>query len=218
MFIPSTLDWKECGLQMRQTTKFPNDGRVTFTIDSAPSSAVALKIRVPYWATKGIAISVNGTPVDVTATPSTYLTIEHSWKAGDVVALDIPLVLHIDTAADDKQVQSAMYGPLVLAARLGTEDLTTAMIYGGYGPRGSDGGYPMPAIDLHPPIHQGANVETSAPPPPPADTVWFEQTEGSSQYPLQFRTKGRGLIHSLVPLNQIMDERYSVYLRNITAS
>jgi len=46
--------------------------------------------------------------------------------------------------------------------------------------------------------------------------VWVEQIEGTPQYPLQFRTRGRGPNHTLVPLDQIMDERYSVYLRNIT--
>jgi uncharacterized protein len=215
MFIPSTLDWKERCLKLRQTTRFPEDERITFTIDSAPSSPVALKIRVPYWATKDAAVSINGSPLDVAAAPSTYLTVEHPWKAGDVVAVDIPLVLHIETTPDDKQVQAAMYGPLVLAARLGAEGLTASMIYGGYGPRGYDDGYPMPVVDLRPHLHRSANGEPVAPPPAPADSVWFEQAEASPLYPLQFRTKGREPIHTLVPLNRIMDERYSVYLRNI---
>jgi uncharacterized protein len=215
LFIPSTLDWKERGLKLSQTTKFPNDERITLTIDSAPSSPVALKIRVPYWATKGAAVSINGSQLDVTATPSTYLTVEHPWKAGDVVAVEVPLVLHIETTPDDKQVQAAMYGPQVLAARLGAEGLTAGMIYGSYGPRGYDDGYPMPVVDLRPHIHRGASGEAVAPPSPPADSVWFEQAEASPLYPLQFRTTGREPIHTLVPLNQIMDERYSVYLRNI---
>jgi len=218
MFIPSTLDWRERGLKVSQTTRFPEDERITFTIDSAPSSPVALKIRVPYWATKGAAVSINGSPLDVAATPSTYLTVEHRWKPGDVVAVDIPLVLHVETTPDDKQVQAAMYGPLVLAARLGAEGLTAGMIYGGYGPRGYDDGYPMPVVDLRPHMHRGANGEAAAPPPPPTDSVWFEQAEASPLYPLQFRTKGREPIHTLVPLNRIMDERYSVYLRNISAT
>ena len=215
LFIPSTLDWKERGLKLRQTTKYPNDERITFTIESAPSSPVALKIRVPYWATKGVAASINGDQQEVAATPSTYLTLEHAWKAGDVVAVDIPLTLHIATTPDDKQVQAAMYGPLVLAARLGTEGLTTSMIYGGNGPRGYDDGYPMPIVDTRPHMRRGANGEPTIPAPAPADSVWFEQAEASPLYPLQFHTKGRGPIHTLVPLNQIMDERYSVYLRNI---
>jgi len=215
LFIPSKLDWKERGLKLRQTTKFPNEERITFTIDSAPLEPVAMKIRVPYWATKDVAVSVNGEAQQIAATPSSYLTLEHAWKTGDVITLELPMTLHVVNAPDDKQVQAAMYGPLVLAARLGTDGLTTSMIYGGNGPRGYDDGYPMPAIDMRPSMHrhhQDATVAATI--PAPADELWLEQVESTPEYALVFRTKGRGPAHTLVPLNQIMDERYSVYLRN----
>lgn len=214
LFIPSKLTWKERGLELSQTTKYPNEERITFTIDNAPSKPTALKIRVPYWATKGATVQINGEPVSVTATPSTYLRLDHAWKAGDVVTVDIPMTFHISTANDDKKVQAAMYGPLVLAALLGTESLTNSMIYGGSGPRGYDNGYPMPAVDTRPPARRGPNKQAAAEPAPPADEIWFERIEGTRRYPLQFRTKGRGPLHTLVPLNLIMDERYSVYLHN----
>lgn len=216
LFIPSTLDWKERGLKLRQTTTYPNEQTVTFTVESAPSSPTAMKLRVPYWAIRGVTVAINGAPQDITATPSTYLELAHPWKAGDVVTLDLPMTLHLDTAPDDKQVQAAMYGPLVLAVRLGSEGLTNSMIYAGSAPRGYDDGYPMPVVDLRPPApHRGAAVET--PPPlsaPVGDGIWFEQIESSRRYPLQFRTTGKGPTHTLVPLNQVMDERYSVYVRN----
>ena len=216
LFIPSKLNWKERGLQLRQTTKYPNEQRITFTIDAAPSKSTALKVRVPYWATKGTTVTINNEPVSVTATPSSYIELQHPWKAGDVIALEIPMTLHIDQAPDDKQVQAAMYGPLVLAVRQGTEGLTNSMIYAGSEPRGYDDGYPLPTVSLQPPRRRRA-ADTSAPAPPIAsavDGIWFEQVEGTPRYPLQFHTKGRGPIHTLVPLNQIMDERYSVYVRN----
>lgn len=210
LFIPSTLDWKERGLKLRLTTKFPQDDRIILTVDAAPARRTALKIRVPYWATQGVSVSVNGTAQNVTATPSTYLTVDREWKQGDVVTVELPLTLHINTAPDDKTVQAAMYGPLVLAALLGTDGLTTSMIYGGSGPFGSDDGYPMPQIDLRPHMHHG---EAAPPPPPEANAIWFERAEATGRYPLLFHTKGHGPVHTLVPLNQIMDERYSVYLR-----
>jgi hypothetical protein len=114
---------------------------------------------------------------------------------------------HINQAPDDKQVQAAMYGPLVLAVRQGTEGLTNSMIYAGSGPWESDEGYPLPAVNLH--DHDHAAAATSAP-----NALWFERVEGNERYPLQFRTKGQGPIHNLVPLNLILDERYSVYVRN----
>lgn len=209
LFIPSKLDWKEHGLRLSQVTKYPNDGRITFTIDAAPSKPTALKVRVPYWATQGVKVAINGQPAIVEATPSTYFTLNRDWKAGDVVTVDIPITLHINQAPDDKQVQAAMYGPLVLAVRQGTEGLTTSMIYGDSGPFDSDAGYPMPTVKLH-----DDRAQQHAPLSTGADALWFERVEGSDRYPLQFHTKGQGPIHTLVPLNRIMDERYSVYVRN----
>jgi hypothetical protein len=205
LYIPSTLDWKERGLKLRQTTKFPHEQTITFTIDAAPSAKTALRLRVPYWATQGVAVRVNGEGQQIAAVPSSYITLERDWKAGDVVTLDLPLTLHMEATPDDPQVQAAMVGPLVLAAVLGTEGLTAGKIEGHAGPRYDDG-YPMPAIDLRP--HEGQ-------PALPSDTIWFEAIEASSQYSLRFQTKGRGPTHTLVPLNQILDERYSVYLRHL---
>ncbi len=216
LFVPSTLDWKERGMKLEQATDFPADERVTLTIKSAPSAPTALRIRVPYWATEGAVYSINGQQQNVTPTPSTYVTLEHDWKPGDQIAIDMPLVLHVDTTPDDKQVQAAMYGPLVLAALEGTEGLTTEMIYGDNGPWRGDDGYPMPTVDLRPPPHRGPDgklVEGTAPEP---GAIWFERAEGTRDYPLLFHTKGRGPTHTLVPLNRIVDERYSVYLKNVT--
>jgi hypothetical protein len=177
-----------------------------------------VQIRVPYWAAQGGTISINGEPQNITATPSSYVKLEHAWKAGDTVVIDLPLTPHIETAPDDKSVQAAMYGPLVLAAVLGTEGLTTGMIYGGSGPRGFDDGYPMPTVDLRGRMRRDASGKPVPAAPPAPDTVWFQRAEASYQYPLRFETTGRGPRHTLVPLNQIMDERYSVYLKNITAT
>ena len=80
LFVPSTLDWKERGLKLRQTTKFPYDNRITLAVESAPTAPTALEIRVPYWATNGFAVQINGEAQNVTATPSSYLRLEHAWR------------------------------------------------------------------------------------------------------------------------------------------
>ncbi len=203
LYIPSKLNWQERGFQLRQATMFPNEERITFTVERAPNKTTSLKLRVPYWAMKGVAVAINGSPQGVSAPPSSYLTLSHDWKQGDIITLDLPMALHLDTTPDDKQVQAAMYGPLVLAARLGTEGLTSGMIYGDMGPRSNDGGYPMPTVNA-------ADPKSKQPTP----ALWLERVEGSKRYPMQFRTLGRGPTHTLVPLNQITDERYSVYVRN----
>ncbi|MFT4114120.1 glycoside hydrolase family 127 protein [Silvibacterium sp.] len=193
LYVPSKLDWKERGLKLEQTSKFPEDEKITFKITGAPSKTTALKFRIPYWATKDVAIRVNGTPVTATMTPSSYVAVEHDWKVGDAIEVALPLTLHINYANDDKTVQAAMYGPMVLAVTLGTEDLTTGMIYASNGPSGPDG-FPMPHIR--------------------SEGIWFEQAEANERYSIRFKSKGNGVQHTLVPLKDIYDERYSTYVKN----
>jgi hypothetical protein len=84
-----------------------------------------------------------------------------------------------------------MYGPLVLAAQMGASGLTEKMIYGDSGPDDEhEKPIPMPTVAA-----EGAE--------------WFEKVPGE---PLQFRTIGATSTR-LKPLYQIMDERYSVYLK-----
>lgn len=193
LFIPSKLDWAERGLKLRQTTKFPNEETVELTIDEAPLRPTALKVRAPYWATGGVKVKINGVAQSTTAAPCSYLTIEHAWKAGDLVEVELPMTMHIAVAPDDTKVQAAMYGPLVLAVLQGTEGLTTGMMYGVLGPE-NDRGLPMPEVT--------------------EPGIWFERAEPTTEFTLRFQSKGKGPLHTLVPLAQVMDRRYSVYVRN----
>jgi uncharacterized protein len=194
LFLPSVLNWKERGLRLSQKTKFPEEQTTTLTMENAPKQKTALKIRVPYWATSGVTVKVNGQDQQVAATPSSYMDVSRSWANGDVVEITLPMSLHIAPAPDDKQVQAAMYGPLVLAARMGYDGLTTSMIYGGSGPRGRETTIAMPEVD--------------------GGEMWLEKTDSDRRYPLVFKTKGTGTSYVLVPLYKIVDERYSVYLKN----
>jgi uncharacterized protein len=196
LFIASELNWKERGLRLSQKTKFPEEQTTKLTIEGAPKQQTTLKVRIPYWATNGVSVKINGQPQQVTATLSSYVDVDRIWANGDVVEITLPMSLHIVPAPDDKQVQVAMYGPLVLAARMGYDGLTTSMIYGGSGPRGRDTTIAMPEVD--------------------GSDIWLEKIEGDSRYPLTFKTKGTRTSWTLVPLYKVMDERYSVYLKNIT--
>ena len=208
LFLPSVLNWHERSLRLRLTTRLPHEERVTLTIDSAPTAPTALRIRIPAWATTDVRVAINGTRQSITTTPSTYVTLQQAWKAGDTITLDLPLTLRVETTPDDPQVQAAFYGPLVLAARLGSEGLTNSMIYADNAAH-SDRGYPMPTVEPNPRDWQGKLLA------PQDDGPWLSRIDGSTQYPLQFATKGSGPTHTLVPLAHIMDERYSVYLRNL---
>src|SRR6185436_20065373 len=54
LFIPSKLNWKTKGLTVRQETNFPADDKIRFLIQTSGSKELTLRIRKPFWATKGI--------------------------------------------------------------------------------------------------------------------------------------------------------------------
>ena len=84
---------------------------------------LSLRVRVPYWATRGIAVRLDGETQEASAKPSGYWAIERSWKNGDRLEVSLPMEVHAHPMPDDPTVQAFMYGPLVLAGTLGIEGL-----------------------------------------------------------------------------------------------
>lgn len=129
LYMPTTLHWKEKGVTIKQDCLWPaqhsaikiTEGEGDFT----------LKLRVPYWATQGFSIKVNGKEVAKSYQSSTYVELEQKhWKVGDVVEIDMPFSKHIEYGADKLSsdvasldgtplktswVGTLMYGPLVMA-------------------------------------------------------------------------------------------------------
>lgn len=73
-----------------------------------------MKLRVPYWATKGFEVKVNGETFCTNPEVSTYVEIDRSWSTGDVVEIYMPYTLHLDKTpdkldADGSTVASIMY-------------------------------------------------------------------------------------------------------------
>ncbi|MBN1610469.1 MAG: glycoside hydrolase family 127 protein [Polyangiaceae bacterium] len=125
-YVSSTLDWKERGLSLTQTTELPLTNNVTFTIDAAPTDAVSLKFRKPDWtSTCAMAVAVNGqvvTPVESDG----FLAVSRVWQAGDTAELAFPLFVQVSRLQDNQNSVAFTYGPLVLSAGLGTASMTTA--------------------------------------------------------------------------------------------
>ena len=61
--------------------------------------------------------------------PSSYAKIDRTWKNGDRVDVKLPMRLHLRAIPDDPTLAAIMYGPLVLAGELGTENLDSKRIY-----------------------------------------------------------------------------------------
>ncbi len=93
----NTLDTELVGgarLKLSEETDYPWDGRVTITIEAAPSQALSLMLRIPAW-TKDAALSLNGRPLQTRMEPGTYAEVNRAWSAGDVLALTLPMPVRL---------------------------------------------------------------------------------------------------------------------------
>jgi MYXO-CTERM domain-containing protein len=124
-YVSSTLNWKDRGLSLTQTTDLPNTNKVNFTITTAPTDAVNLQFRKPDWAsTCQVAVAVNGqavTPVEANG----FLGVSRVWQANDTVQLAFPLFVQVSRLQDNQNAVAFTYGPIVLSAGLGTASMTT---------------------------------------------------------------------------------------------
>jgi len=196
LFVGSEVNWPQMGVSLVQETKFPEQEGTTLTVHAGKPKEFTIRIRVPYWATKNVAIAVNGELQGIAATPTTYAELRRVWKDGDRIEVALPFSFHTSPLPDDSTLQAVMYGPLVLAAEMGRDGLTHAMIYGNSGPD-----------DEHQkPIGMPEITVTNSLGP----ITWVERVPGET---LRFRTVTTAESINLRPLYQIMDERYSVYLK-----
>jgi DUF1680 family protein len=117
-FIPTALNWRENGVEVRQTSEFPRDGAVRLDISAARPKRFALLIRHPGWA-DAFDVRVNGRMAVRSAKPGAFASVDRTWKTGDRVEFVLPLRLRTEAMPDNPKRIALLYGPLVLAADLG---------------------------------------------------------------------------------------------------
>jgi DUF1680 family protein len=194
LFIASELDWSEKGVRVRQETRFPEEAKTTLVVTARKPTAFVLRIRIPWWVAAGGGVKINGRRLEGFSSPSSYLSIRRVWKSGDRVEVDLPMELRLERLPDDPLTFAVLYGPLVLAGRLGGgEGLTPDKVYGRYGPEGEPA--PVPKFESRDGV-------------PLSD--WIRPVAGQ---PLTFRTSGAGQPDdvTLVPFYRLFGERYSIY-------
>jgi DUF1680 family protein len=77
-------------LKLSQQTNYPWDGKVTLTLQAAPTTAFTVFLRIPGWS-KNAQVLVNGKPAGVDVRSGQYAALHRSWKAGDVITLQLPM-------------------------------------------------------------------------------------------------------------------------------
>ena len=123
LFVSSELNWREKGIRLRQETGFPYSETSRITITEGKGQ-FPLLVRYPGWVKPGeLKVAVNGKAVDLISGPASYVTIDRSWKKGDVVEVRFPMHNSVKYLPNLPQYIALMHGPIMLAMKTGTEDL-----------------------------------------------------------------------------------------------
>lgn len=120
LFVASTLDWKEKGVTLKQTTSFPESGKIRLEIEAASPQRFVLQIRHPSWAATA-SVSINGAAAESSRKPGSFMAMKRTWKTGDVVEVDMPMSLRMELLPGTTDTTAVIYGPIVLVGALGHE-------------------------------------------------------------------------------------------------
>jgi DUF1680 family protein len=131
LYMPTTATWDAQGVTLEQECSWPAE-KSTIRIKKG-SGKFTLKLRVPYWATRGFDVKLNGKSVATEYRPCSYMEIPcRKWSKKDVVEVTMPFDKHIDFGPDKMQIAATgmnetkteftpqwagaiMYGPLVMS-------------------------------------------------------------------------------------------------------
>ena len=123
LFIASKLTWTENQAVITQETQFPYAESSKLTFKMKKAKTFRLMVRCPEWTTDGYSIKVNGKEYAAGAEKQSYVTIERKWKNGDVVEISLPMKTTVEPLDNQPSYLAVKKGPIVLAARTGTNDL-----------------------------------------------------------------------------------------------
>ncbi len=131
LYLPTTAQWDAQGVTIRQECQWPAEQSTIRIVKG--KGRFAMKLRVPYWATEGFDVKLNGRSIADSYQPGSYVEIPtRKWSTKDVVEVAMPFTKHLDFGPDKMEHAPAyekggkteftpmwtgtfMYGPLVMA-------------------------------------------------------------------------------------------------------
>jgi len=92
LYVASTAKARfgQNAVSLVQETRYPWDGAVKLTIGPERPAEFDVFLRVPGWC-RGASVKVNGVAAQGVESAKGYLRLRRTWRAGDVVELDLPM-------------------------------------------------------------------------------------------------------------------------------
>lgn len=123
LFIPSTVNWSDTGIKVSQRTDFPYQNESELVVESSKPQEFSLNIRYPKWA-ENFVILVNGKKQPINGKPAGYVAVRRKWRSGDTVKVRFGTSTRLEYLPDGSNWAAFVNGPIVLAAKTSTADLT----------------------------------------------------------------------------------------------
>ncbi len=127
LYVSSVLEEDGAGLKLTQTVDFDKYDSAEFLLEMEDTKNYTLYFRMPEWCGEDVKVTVNGETVKYSV-KNGYLCPEGRCKDGDRIVLDFYPEIKLHTLPDMENCAAVTYGPFVLAAGLGREDMTTERI------------------------------------------------------------------------------------------
>ena len=122
LYISSTVKDDEKGISICQNSDLPYGNTATFTVSCENECDCRLRFRVPDWAIS-YSCKVTGCDKLFEAGKDGYIEVEKNWHNGDKVELSFVMQIIAKGLPDCKNVFAFKYGPILLSADLGTENM-----------------------------------------------------------------------------------------------
>lgn len=100
-----------------ETTRYPFEETVLFTVHTPRPVAFPLYLRLPSWCANPV-VQVNGKVQPLKTEPGGYVKLAGTWKQGDVVSLQFPMALNVRSWTANKNSVSVNYGPLTYSLKI----------------------------------------------------------------------------------------------------
>lgn len=106
-------------ITITQSTNYPFEEQVRLRIALKDKQPVRfpLYLRIPSWC-DGARLAISGQPSAAPLAPATYVRIEHDWRDGDELTLDLPMRLAVRQWQVNQNSLSVNYGPLTFSLKI----------------------------------------------------------------------------------------------------
>ena len=122
MYQSSILTWADKNMKITQESSIPEGDTSVFTVEG--TGVVDFRFRIPDWKAGNMTIKISGEKYQY-RTINGYAQVTGEFSTGDVIEVNIPEEVKTYSLPDKNTVYGFKYGPIVLSAELGKQNMET---------------------------------------------------------------------------------------------